>query len=157
MDLKAQIQSLIDNAPQDGITPTLVAAIAPALSAIAHKLSHSQYYILQNLDEEWVLTTLSNRGNPQEEKQVIYAFPTLQDIPRSYSAGLDPQVIAAPIPVTHILFQLLALEPVDSIVFFDTASTNTNGIEVKRTDLQHLVQQQLQQNQTKNQVPPDIA
>ncbi|PMB24033.1 hypothetical protein CEN40_08175 [Fischerella thermalis CCMEE 5205] len=157
MDLKAQIQSLIDNAPQDGITPTLVAAIAPALSAIAHKLSHSQYYILQNLDEEWVLTTLSNRGNPQEEKQVIYAFPTLQDIPRSYSAGLDPQVIAAPIPVTHILFQLLALEPVDSIVFFDTTSTNTNGIEVKRTDLQHLVQQQLQQNQTKNQVPPDIA
>ncbi|PLZ54475.1 hypothetical protein, partial [Fischerella thermalis] len=124
---------------------------------IAHKLSHSQYYILQNLDEELVLTTLSNRGNPQEEKQVIYAFPTLQDIPRSYSAGLDPQVIAAPIPVTHILFQLLALEPVDSIVFFDTASTNTNGIEVKRTDLQHLVQQQLQQNQPKNQVPPDIA
>lgn len=157
MDLKAQIQSLIDNAPQDGITPTLVAAIAPALSAIAHKLSHPQYYILQNLDEEWVLTTLSNRGNPQEEKQVIYAFPTLQDIPRSYSAGLDPQVIAAPIPVTHILFQLLALEPVDSIVFFDTASTNTNVIEVKRTDLQHLVQQQLQQNQPKNQVPPDIA
>lgn len=157
MDLKAQIQSLIDNAPQDGITPTLVAAIAPALSAIAHKLSHSQYYILQNLDEELVLTTLSNRGNPQEEKQVIYAFPTLQDIPRSYSAGLDPQVIAAPIPVTHILFQLLALEPVDSIVFFDTTSTNTNGIEVKRTDLQHLVQQQLQQNQPKNQVPPDIA
>ncbi|MFB2770222.1 hypothetical protein ACE1AT_13180 [Pelatocladus sp. BLCC-F211] len=159
MDLKAQIQSLIDNAPQDGITPKLVAAIAPALSAIAQKLRHPQYHILQNLDQQWVLTTLSNRGNPQEEKQVIYAFPTLQDIPTSYSAGLDPQVIAAPIPVTHILFQLLALEPVDSIVFFDTAESNINGIEVRRSDLQHLVQQQLQKNRPpfKGEVPTDIA
>ena len=157
MDLQAQIQLLIDNAPQDGVTPQLVATIAPALTAIASSLRHPQYYILQHLESGWVLTTLSNRANPGLEKSVIYAFPTLQDVPSSSSAGLDPQLIAAPIPVTHILFQLVALEPVDSIVFFETPRTNTDSIEVRRADLQHLIQQQLQQNRPKREISPDIA
>ncbi|NMG06950.1 hypothetical protein [Brasilonema sp. UFV-L1] len=157
MDLKAQIQLLIDNAPQDGVTPQLVTAIAPVLHAIAQKLRHSQYYILQNMEQSWVLTTLSNRANPQLEKRVIYAFPTIQDVPHRSSAGLDPQLIAAPIPVIHILFQLVAMEPVDSIVFFETSGIPTDSIEVQRTDLQHLIQQQLQQNRVKKQIPPDIA
>ncbi len=157
MDLEAQIQLLIKDAPQDGITPQLVTAIAPALRAIAQQLRHSQYYILQNMDQEWILTTLSNRENPQVEKQVIYAFPTIQDIAVSYGAGLDPQVIASPILITHLLFQLLALEPVDSIVFFDTPGHTTNGIEIKRDDLQMLIQQHMQHNRPTGQVPPDIA
>ncbi|MBW4634864.1 MAG: hypothetical protein KME30_24035 [Iphinoe sp. HA4291-MV1] len=157
MDLQAQIQLLIDNAPQDGVTPQLVTAIAPVLSAIARKLRHSQYYILQNMEEVWVLTTLSNHANPQLEKCVIYAFPTIQDVPLGSSAGLDPQLIAALIPVTHILFQLVAMEPVDSIVFFETSGITTTSVEIRRTDLQHLIQQQLQQNRVKRQIPPDIA
>ncbi|ARV62314.1 hypothetical protein BZZ01_30110 [Nostocales cyanobacterium HT-58-2] len=157
MDLQAQIQLLIDNAPQDGVSPQLVTAIAPALSAIAQKLRHSQYYILQNMEEGWVLTTLSNRANPQLEKRVIYAFPTIQDVPARSSAGLDPRLIAAPMPVTHILFQLVAMEPVDSIVFFETPGTNTDSIEVRRVDLQNLIQQQLQQNRVKREIPPDLA
>ncbi|NJM70331.1 MAG: hypothetical protein HC862_08915 [Scytonema sp. RU_4_4] len=157
MDLQAQIQLLIDNAPQDGVTPQLVTAIAPVLSAIARKLRHSQYYILQNLEEDWVLTTLSNRTNPQLEKRVIYAFPTIQDVPLESSAGLDPQLIAAPIPVIQILFQLVAMEPVDSIVFFETSGILTDSIEVRRPDLQNLIQQHLQQNRVKKQIPPDLA
>jgi hypothetical protein len=165
MDLEAQIQLLIENAPKDGRTPKLVAAIAPALSAFAQKLGHSNYYILQNLDREWVVTTLSNRGNPQQQKRVVYAFSTLQDIPAFYGAGLDPQVMATPMPVTHILFQLLALEPVDSIVFLNTdvnrssstSDNNTNEIEIRRADLQNLLKQVLNQNRSRTQVPPDIA
>jgi hypothetical protein len=157
MDLKAQIQLLIDNAPDDGITPQLIAAIAPALSAIAQKLRYPQYYILQSLKEDWVLTTLSNQTNPKLEKRVIYAFPTLQDVSLISSAGLDPQLIATAIPVINILFQLVALEPVDSIIFFETPGTTTNAIEVPRTDLQNLVQQKLQQNKSQRSIPPDIA
>ncbi|NDJ21270.1 hypothetical protein GS682_06370 [Nostoc sp. B(2019)] len=157
MDLKAQIQLLIDNAPDDGITPQLIAAIAPALSAIAQKLRYPQYYILQSLKEDWVLTTLSNRTNPKLEKRVIYAFPTLQDVSLISSAGLDPQLIPTAIPVINILFQLVALEPVDSIIFFETPGTTTNAIEVPRTDLQNLVQQKLQQNKSQRSIPPDIA
>jgi hypothetical protein len=157
MDLQAQIQLLIDNAPQDGVIPQLVTAIAPVLSAIAQELRHSQYYILQNMEQSWVLTTLSDRANPQLEKRVIYAFPTIQDVPLRSSAGLDPQLVAAPIPVIHILFQLVAMEPVDSIVFFETPRTNTDSIEVRRADLQNLIQLHLQQNRPKREIPPDIA
>ncbi|MBD2386720.1 hypothetical protein [Cylindrospermum sp. FACHB-282] len=157
MDLEAQIQLLIDNAPHDGITPQLIAAIAPTLGAIAQKLRYPQYYILQNSKQGWILTTLSNRENPTLEKCVIYAFPTLQDVSLSSNAGLDPQVVATAIPVTHILFQLVALEPVDSIVFFETPGTTTNAVEVRRSDLQNLIQQTLQKHRPGKQVPPDIA
>ncbi len=154
MNLKAQLQLLIDNAPQDGVTPQLVAKIAPVFSEIAQQLHHSQYYILQDLEQSWVLTTLLHRNQSEVEKHVIYAFPTLQDARASSDAGLDPRVVAAPIPVTHILFQLTALEPVDSIVFFETSGDLSSGIEIKRQYLQSLISQQLQR---KSQVPPDIA
>jgi hypothetical protein len=152
MEIDAQIQLLIDNAPQDGETPQLlVMSIAPVLRAIAQKLRYSEYYIQQSLSGNWVLTTLSHKTNPQIEKQVIYAFPRLQDVSLFSPAGLNPQMVAHPIPVTHILFQLLALEPVDSIVFWETPSPTSNAIEISRQELQSLIQQQIRQ------VPPHIA
>ncbi|MBW4427272.1 MAG: hypothetical protein KME50_23230 [Nostoc desertorum CM1-VF14] len=157
MDLEAQIQLLIDNAPRDGITPNLIAAIAPALRAIAQKLRYSQYYILQNSESSWVLTTLSNRANPGLEKRVIYAFPTIQDVSLISPAGLDPQMLAKIIPVTHILLQLVALEPVDSIVFLETPGKTTHTVEIRRTDLEKLMQKQLRQQRSPKQIPPDIA
>ncbi|MCC5608031.1 hypothetical protein LC612_14875 [Nostoc sp. CHAB 5834] len=157
MDLEAQIQLLIDNAPRDGITPNLIAAIAPALRAIAQKLRHSQYYILQNSESSWVLTTLSNLTNPGLEKRVLYAFPTIQDVSLISPAGLDPQMLAKITPVTHILFQLVALEPVDSIVFLETPGKTTHTVEVRRTELEKLIQQQLRQQRSPKQIPPDIA
>ncbi|MHC0065032.1 hypothetical protein ACWATR_19380 [Nostoc sp. UIC 10890] len=157
MDLEAQIQLLIDNAPRDGITPNLIAAIAPVLRAIAQKLRYSQYYILQSSESSWVLTTLSNRANPGLEKRVIYAFPTIQDVSLISPAGLDPQMLAKIVPVTHILFQLVALEPVDSIVFLETPGKTTHTVEIRRSELEKLMQQQLRQQRSPKQIPPDIA
>ena len=162
MNLDKQIQLLIENAPEDGITPRVVAAIAPGLKLLAGKLRHLQYYILQSLDERWVLTTLSNRANPELEKRVLYAWAALKDISAVSAAGLDPQVIAVPIPVTHILFQMIALETVDSIIFLETPGDVTTGIEIRREDIQNLIQVQLKQNSfspiaSPSQLPPDIA
>ncbi len=157
MDLQVQIQLLINSAPQDGVTPLLVKSIAPALRVLAEKLSHSQYYILQNIHKEWVLTTLNNRANPQLQKQVIYAFPTSKDASINSEMASDPSMIAVSTPVTHILFQLIALEPVDSIVFFETPGTTHNAVEIKRLELKKLVQQTLGQNNSANPIPPDIA
>lgn len=161
MDLDAQIQLLIDNAPQDGITSRVVAAIAPGLKLLAQKLRHSQYYILQSIDSSWVVTTLSNRINPDFEKRVIYAFPFLKDIPVS-TTELEADLIAVPLPVTQILFQLTALETVDSMIFFETLGDLTNGVEIRREDIQNLIQLQLKQQSSvpinsPNQLPPDIA
>lgn len=171
MDLNKQIQVLIDDAPQDGVTPQIVAAIAPGLKLLAAKLRHLQYYILQsyaaNVAEAgespaaWVVTTLSDRANSKITKQVIYAFPTLKDASAVSLAELEPQVVAQAIPVANILFQLFALETVDSIIFFETPGDLNTGIEIRRADLQSLIQFQLQQfsepSIRPSQIPPDIA
>lgn len=161
MDLDQQIQVLIDNAPQDGTTPKAIAAIAPVLKLLAGQLRHLEYHILQTPDEAWVMTTLSNRAQPDLEKNVIYAFSTLKDA-ADFQAVSDPQILALPVPVTHILFQLLALETVTSIVFFDTPNNLVTGTEVRRDDLQKLIQTQLQHSQFvprsyPSNLPPDIA
>ncbi|MBD2252172.1 hypothetical protein [Nostoc parmelioides] len=157
MDLEAQIQLLINNAPNDGVTPHLVAAIAPLLVAIAQKLRHTQYYILQDSEGSWVLTTLSNRANPGIEKRVVYAFPTIQDVSLISPAGLDPHISGMITPVTHILFQLVALEPVDSIVFLETPGKTTHTFELRRRDFQKRIQQQLKKQRSPKPIPPDIA
>jgi hypothetical protein len=161
MDLEQQIQVLIDNAPQDGTTPKAIEAIAPVLTLLANQLRHTDYYILQTLDQGWVLTTLSNRAQPELEKNVIYAFPTLKDA-ADFQSVSDPQIMAAALPVTHILFQMLAIDTVNSIVFFDTPGNLATGIEVSRDDLQHLIQTHLQQirpapRSYPSNLPPDIA
>ncbi|BAZ14399.1 hypothetical protein NIES4071_62420 [Calothrix sp. NIES-4071] len=156
MDLQAQIQLLIDNAPQDGITPQLITAIAPALQTVAQRLTHKQYYVLQGMDEQWVLTTLSNRTNPELEKRVVYAYPTLQDAFYSELRSSYSQLTAKPIGVIHVLFQLTAMEPVDSIVFFETSGVSGDTIEIPRFELQSLIQQ-VMTNYRNRVVPPDIA
>jgi hypothetical protein len=161
MDLAQQIQALINNAPQDGTTPKAVEAIAPVLTLLASQLRHLEYHILQTLDQGWVLTTLSNRAQPEIEKNVIYAFPTLKDA-ADFQSVSDPQIITTTVPVTHILFQMLAIDTVNSTVFFDTPGNLTAGTEVRRDDLQHLIQAQLQRIQLvpksyPSNLPPDIA
>lgn len=161
MDLEQQIQVLIDSAPQDGTTPKLVEVIAPVLKLLASQLRHLEYYILQTLDEGWVVTTLSNRTQPEVEKNVIYAFSTVKDA-ADFQSVSDPQILALPIPVTHILFQMLALETVTSTVFFDTPGNLTTGTEVRRDDLQNLISTQLQNSKFAprsypSNLPPDIA
>jgi hypothetical protein len=161
MNLEQQIQVLIDQAPQDGTMPKVIEAIAPVLTLLANQLRHLEYYILQTLEQGWVMTTLSNRAQPEVEKNVIYAFPTLKDA-ADFQSVSDPQIIAKSVPVTHILFQMLALDPVNSTVFFDTPGNLTAGTEVRREDLQHLIQMQLQHMQLvprsyPSNVPPDIA
>ncbi|EGJ28675.1 hypothetical protein LYNGBM3L_71220 [Moorena producens 3L] len=161
MELDEQINNLIDNAPQDGTTPQSIEAIAPVLKLLAEQLNHLEYYILQNLDQGWVLTTLSNRANPDLEKNVIYAFPTVQDA-ANFHSDWDPQLMACGVPVTHILFQMLAIDTVTSTVFFDTPGNLAVGSEVSREDLRNLIQAQLQQIRSapksdSNNQPPDIA
>ena len=114
MDLEAQIQLLIDNAPQDGMTPQIMASIAPVLIAVARKLNHYQYCILQNSQQDWVLTTLSNRANPEIEKQIIYAFPTIQDVSLISDAGRDPHLLPTLMDVIPILFQFCLLYTSDA-------------------------------------------
>jgi hypothetical protein len=108
------------------------------------------------MDEEWVVTTLSNRTNPELEKRVVYAYPTLHDAIKSQYRRDNPQLTAKPIGVIHVLFQLTAMEPVDSIVFFETSGVSGDTIEIPRFELQLLIQQVMAPYRNTS-VPPDIA
>ena len=159
MDLEQQIQKLIKNAPQDGSTPQIVEAITPALKLLAQKLNHLQYYILQNLSQNWVLTTLGHSSKSDIEKRVIYAFPTLKDASLSIS---ENDVVATPMPVIHILFQMIAIQTLDSLLFFEKPGDLVTATEVKREDVQKLISIYLRQYQASSssnpgKTPPDIA
>lgn len=162
MDLDQQIQVLIDSAPPEGRIPQAMQAIAPALKLVASQLEHPQYYVLQTLDEAWLLTTFNNPEQPQETQHILYAFPTLQDLTTQMGALEDPQVMAVPVPVTHILFQMVGMDTVDSAIFFETPGNLSEGVQLHREDLQNLVQSYLEQGFPPPQsppgsVPPNIA
>ncbi|MFZ4676139.1 MAG: hypothetical protein ACOYM4_10670 [Nodosilinea sp.] len=157
MDLDAQIADLQQNAPDDGVTANAITTIAPTLKAIASQLKHKQYYVLQTLEQGWMMTTLSNRTQPTTQKNIVYAYPTLQDAATSQATVKDPQVMALPVPVVQILFQLLAMEPINSLIFFETPGQIGQGVEIRRQDMQSLIQAQLQQTQQTSAIPPDMA
>jgi len=146
MDLDQQIQELYAKAPQDGTTPNAVMAIAPALKQVAGQLKHPQYYVLQTLDERWVTVTLNHQRQTNTQKNVLYAFATLADA-KGNPASKNPQVISVPVPVTHILFQMVAMTSIDSIIFFDIPGNLNKGSEVHRDTFQKLIQMHLQQMQ----------
>ena len=159
MTLDEQILALIQGSPQDGQTAILIEVIAPILKELAHQLQHLEYYILQNAEGRWMMTTLSHREEAETEKIVIYAYSTLGDAQQNPYARSDAQVMAIPTPVIIILFQLLALQPVTSLLFFDSPGNRKEALEIRRDDIQKLVKAQLrhyQQHQAQN-IPPNIA
>jgi hypothetical protein len=158
MDLDAQIQVLIDNAPQDGTTPEVVATIAPVLKVFAQRLCHHQYYILQTTNQEWMMTTLSNRARPDLQKRVIYGFPTLEDARSSVNAPRPANLVAVALPIVQILFQMVALHTLDSLIFFETPGNLDNGVEIQGVDVRKAIQLQLQQKLSVSpSVPPNLA
>ena len=147
MNLDEQIQVLIDEAPQDGQTPALVQSLAPVLSHFGKQLGRERFYVLQTLNGDWVRTSISSRQVQGVEKHVIYAFATLEDAGNSPLPVKDPQIFAAPIPVTHVLFQLMALKTVDSLVFFAQPGNINQGTEISRDVFEETMRQYFQQLQ----------
>jgi hypothetical protein len=154
MDLDQQIQALLEKAPRDGSTPQILQAIAPALVLIAQQLQHLEYSILQAVDQSWALVVLSNLKEPGREKRVIYAWTSLKDASQTAAAAGD-RLRPVLLPVTHILFQMIALEGLDSIVFFESPGNQEVGTEIPREQVQNLINVYLQQYRSAP--PPDIA
>ncbi|OKH18564.1 hypothetical protein NIES208_04965 [[Limnothrix rosea] IAM M-220] len=151
MNLEQQLQILVDQAPQDGVTPDVIAkAVNPVLKTFGTQLKHNDYFAYQSSQGNWLLTTLSNRRDPLLEKKVIYAFSTAEDATLFEDISgdrPDPDLTVQRIPVTHILFQLFALKQLDSIVFLETSGDLNAGTEVHRRDLQGAIQKKLIQYQ----------
>ncbi|HEY9859627.1 MAG TPA: hypothetical protein V6D16_08980, partial [Candidatus Obscuribacterales bacterium] len=149
---------LIEQAPQDGTTPRLIEAIAPILKQIAGRLRHPQYYVLQTLNQSWIVTTLNQRSQAGVEKNVVYAFSTLKDVASGPYQLQDPEVLALPMPIAHILFYLISMPGLDSMIFFDTPGNVDIGTEIVREELTKLIQGHMQKlSTTSSNLPPDVA
>lgn len=154
MELEQQLQTLIKDAAEFGIAPiVLQQAVAPVLKLLAQQLNHLEYFVLQNLSQDWVVITINNPQQNNQEKRVIYAFTTVKDA-ATFQGSNDPDILAVPMPVTHLLFELFSVQQIDSMIFFDTPSNLNQGVEIQRDRLEALIFQQLQQLQ---QIPPDLA
>lgn len=162
MKLEQQFKLLLDEAPRYGV-PTLVMqqAVIPALKQLAGQLGHANYYVVQTEVGDWIMTVLQHKEKPQLEKKVIYAFASREDAAKfSESNEQISQVVK--VPVANLLFELFALERVDSIIFIDAPSNRKQGKEIPRPALQAMIQEGLKKLQPPRQVrsreiPPDIA
>ena len=153
MELEQQLKLLIADAANQGVPVAVMElAIAPVLKMLATQLQHDEYYIIQNSESDWVLTTIAN-AKLKQHKKVIYAFVTVRDA-ATFQGKSDPDLIAVPISVTQLLFRLFSLHQVDSIIFMNDSSNLNNGIEVLRNRFLDLIQQQIEKLK---QTPPYIA
>ncbi len=153
MTLEQQLQVIIDDAANYGIPSSVVeSAIAPVLKVFAEQLQHLEYYVLQNLAEDWVLTTITN-PQLQQSKKVIYAFISVQDA-ATFQGTANADLIAMPIDVVQLLFRLFSLQEVDSIIFLENSLNLNHGVEIERDRLSQLIRQQIEQL---GKIPPNIA
>jgi hypothetical protein len=153
MTLEQQLQVIIDDAANYGVPSSVVEkAIAPVLKLFAEQLQYLEYYVLQNLAEDWVLTTITN-PLLQQSKKVIYAFISVQDA-ATFQGTANPDLIAMPIDVVQLLFRLFSLQQVDSIIFLENSLDLNYGVEIERDRLSQLIRQQIEQL---GNIPPNIA
>lgn len=145
MDLEQQLQILVQEAPNyDVPTPIMSQIINPVLKMLAQELKHLEYYILQNRNQNWVTTTLINREQNNLQKTVVYAFANINDA-LSHSSKSSEETLPVAIPVTRLILQLLALEPIDSIIFLDHNGNLEQGSEIKQSTVQKLMEAGLKQ------------
>lgn len=135
------MQQLIANAPEDGKTPQAMAAIAPILLQVAQQLNHQEYYILQSISQNWQITTLQNRTQPERIKTVIYGYANLND---ATQAGQDPNLIAQGLPAIDLLFQFISLPNLNSLILLERHAGETQSLEIHQSELKQLVQTQLE-------------
>jgi hypothetical protein len=162
MNLDEQLQILINEGPEHGVSKAVMEkAVIPALKFFASQLQHTHYHVLHSQDRSWLVTTLRHREKQQSDKRVIYAFSTRKDA-ASFQGITTPDIRIISLPATHILFQLFAVDRLDSIIFMEMAGKKEQGTEIERAKLQNIIDQQLRRLKLKpssplTNIPPNFA
>ena len=144
MKLEQQLQEIVNEAPEHGVPSEVVEqAILPVLMSCAKQLQKLEYFVIQNLSGDWILTTLTNPSINQE-KRVLYAFVSVQDAAK-FQGKDDPDLIAVPISIIQLLFRLFSLQQVDSLIFFEDSDNFNQGQEIQREQLVDSMMSQIKQ------------
>ncbi|MGI0483378.1 hypothetical protein ACN4EE_21680 [Geminocystis sp. CENA526] len=145
MDLDQQLRNLINEAPEYGVPSIIMEqGVIPVISAYAHQLDYSSYYLRQNLENNLILTILGSQEHPEVEKKVIYAFPTLKDATQfPDTKNNEGDLVAQEVPVSQILFQMFTMKEVDSVIFVEKPENYQQSKEIYCEKLQTAIQQTL--------------
>jgi hypothetical protein len=127
MDPQAALDALIRESRQYGIPPEAMRAIALVLLRFSASLPAKTYWIPCDAEGQWLLTTLEQTGGAAVQKQVMLAYATAEAAQRAtgQSEGLE---------TLSLLLQLIALEPLDSLVLYENADS-LKGVEIQRDAL----------------------
>lgn len=159
MDLDQQLKNLINEAPEYGVPAMIMEhGVIPVISIYAHQLDYSQYYLRQTLEDNLLLTILGSEENPDIEKRVIYAFPTLEDAAKFPDSNLnDANLIAQKVPVSQILFQMFTMKEVDSVIFVEKPENYQLSKEIYCNKLQLAINENLTYLINSNQISNNIC
>lgn len=145
MDLDQQLRNLINEAPEYGVPAIIMEhGVVPVISAYAHQLDYSEYYLRQTLEDNLVLTILASDQHPEVEKKVIYAFPTVEDAAKFPDSKInDADIVAQIVPISQILFQMFTMKEVDSVIFVEKPENYQQSKEIYCDKLQSAINQSL--------------
>jgi hypothetical protein len=141
--LDQQVDLLIQNAPQDGATPGAVNLVASVLKAIAVKLKHLKYFVIQDQYGGWLLTTLSHRESPDIEKTVVYAYCSRTVANLECLKLASSEIECVEYGIIDILFRLIGLKQIHSLIVFDHPTNAQQGTEIVRQDVEKLCEKQI--------------
>jgi hypothetical protein len=148
MELTVQMNTLIQDAPDDRTTSQGISTIAPLLVKLARsRLNHAYYYVVQDRTGALLRTIYAHSTQSLVEKAVIFAFPTAEDaLEETLTVGdrLDnTDSLTLKIPVLELLFRFWALNWCDALVFWETPGDRSQGVEITHASLTQLIQTEL--------------
>lgn len=138
MDLTSQIKALVNDGPTDDGTKRLVENVSIALAQwVNANLSHSHYYLIQDISGAWIKSTLLHRTQSVGEKTAIFIFSTSEDVAKEIDSLQNIQVFPEKIPVIELLFRFWTLNLSDSLIVNEGSATTTSKTmrEIRRSDL----------------------
>ena len=151
MDLTSQIKALVDDAPADDGTKQLVENVTIALAQwVNANLSHSHYYLIQDVSGAWIKSTLTHRTQSVGEKTAIFIFSDSEDIAKEIDNLQDIQAFCEKIPVIELLFRFWTLNLSDSLVVNEGDVTTRMMREITRSDLNTAIRGEKSQKKTRN-------
>ena len=149
MNLKEQLQEIINNCSKFNISPIVFEkAVAPVLAKFAKPLKNI-YYVWQSKSnseekEKLLITVLENRANPKLTKKVIYAFPSIA-IAVNFLQVDSRTTDIVEVPVTHLFFYTLGTPPekLESIIFVKKIGNNLQFQEVNCGEINKAVEEKV--------------
>ena len=131
-ELNVQVNTLIQDAPNDRTTTQRVVTLAPLLAKFAlTRLNQAYYYLIQDPDGALLRETFIHptqfTAETTMEKTIVFAFPTLEEADLKRDSGLPTDYLAVRTPTLEILFRFWALNWCDAVVFLDAGQGTDRG------------------------------